>query len=293
MPIGARAARRGNAVVIAECRHTELWSGGGIRVESRRCDYGTGAWTDRLESAAFGVLLPIVGAYRLRSGAVTQFVERGCGSFRRPGEEVIGSGISRGHASTALYVDVDRFDPIDGADWPSGELFVGARLDLLHRLLRRELRAGLESSGVELRVVEVLGAAMEMDGPPARQPPRATARHRQITAEVLEALDQVDGSFSLIELSDTVGCSPFHLSRIFHQSSGVTLRQYRARARLAAALDLLEQGVRDLSLIAATCGFADHSHLTRTAIAQLGASPSRLRELLRDPSLADRHEPSL
>jgi transcriptional regulator GlxA family with amidase domain len=73
----------------------------------------------------------------------------------------------------------------------------------------------------------------------------------------------------------------------FYQSSGVTLRQYRARARLAAALDLFEQGVRDLSLIAATCGFADHSHLTRTAIAQLGASPSRLRELLRDPSLGD------
>jgi AraC-like DNA-binding protein len=268
----------------AECRHTELWSGGGIRVEARRCDYATEVWTDRLESVAFGLLLPIFGAYRLRTDGVTQFVERGCGCFRRPGEEIFGSGISRAHASTALYVDVDRFDAVDGVDWPAGELFVGARLDLLHRLLRRELRTGLDPGGVEMRVVELIGAAMDIDGAPARQPSGATARHRQITADVLEALERADGPFSLIELSHTVGCSPFHLSRIFHHSTGVTLRQYRARARLAAALDLLEQGVRDLSLIAATCGFADHSHLTRTANAQLGASPSRLRELLCDPS---------
>jgi AraC-like DNA-binding protein len=268
----------------AGCRHTELWSGGGIRVEARRCDYGTEVWTDRLESAVFGLLLPIIGAYRLRTDGVTQFVERGCGCFRRPGEEVVGSGISRAHVSTALYVDVDRFDAVDGVDWPSGELFVGARLDLLHRLLRRELRTGLDPGGVEMRVVELIGAAIDIDGAPARRPPGATARHRQITADVLEALEHADGSFSLIELAHTVACSPFHLSRIFHHSTGVTLRQYRARARLAAALDLLEQGVRDLSLIAATCGFADHSHLTRTANAQLGASPSRLRELLCDPS---------
>jgi hypothetical protein len=105
---------------------------------------------------------------------VTQFVERGCGCFRRSGEEVFGSGISRAHASTALYVDIDRFDAVDGADWPSGELFLGARLDLLHRLLRRELRGRLDPGGVEMRVVEVIGAAMEMDGPPARRAPGAT-----------------------------------------------------------------------------------------------------------------------
>jgi AraC-like DNA-binding protein len=275
---------RGCVVVTAECRHVELWSGGGLRVESRRCDYGSEVWTDQLQSDSFGVLLPIVGAYRLRTGRMTQFVDRGCGNFRRPGEEVVGSGITRAHASTALCVDVDRFDAVDGADWPPGERLVDARLDLLHRLLRRELRAGVDPSGVEMRAVEVIGVTLAMDGPPTRCPPGTAARHRQITADVLEALHGADGSFSLIELSRAVGCSPFHLSRIFHQTTGVTLRQYRVRARLRAALDQLEEGARDLSTIAATCGFADHSHLTRTAITQLGASPSRLRELLGDAS---------
>ena len=104
-----------------------------------------------------------------------------------------------------------------------------------------------------MRAVEVVGAALAMDAPPTRRPPRTTARHRQIVGEVLESLHRADDSFSLIELSRTVGCSPFHLSRIFHQTTGVTLRQYRARARLQAALELLEQG-GDLSTIAARAG---------------------------------------
>jgi AraC-like DNA-binding protein len=274
----------GDVVVTAECAHAELWSGGGIRVESRRCCYPSETWTDQAENDSFGVLLPINGAYRVRTGRVTQFVDRRCGNFRRPGDEVVGSGITRDHASTALYVDVDRFDAVDGDDWPTGERLVDARLDLLHRLLRRELRHDADPGAVEMRAVEVVGATLAIDGPPVRRSPGTSARHRQITAEVLEALHGAGQSFSLIELSRAVGCSPFHLSRIFHQTTGVTLRQYRARARLQAAMDLLEQGDRDLSTIAATCGFADHSHLTRTMIAQLGMTPSRLRELLRAPS---------
>jgi AraC-like DNA-binding protein len=267
--------------VTVECTHTELWSGDGIRIESRRCDYGSEKWTDQLYADSFGVLLPIGGAYRLKTGRVTQFVDRGSGSFRRPGEEVRGFGITRVHASTAVYVDVDRFDAVDGADWPSGERHVDAHLDLLHRLLRRDLRMGANSDDVEMRTVEVIGAALEVEAAPAAGRRSTTAaRHRQIAAEVLEVLHQANGSFSLIDLSRDVGCSPFHLSRIFHEATGVTLRQYRARTRLRAALDLLEQGERDLSAISATCGFADHSHLTRTAVAQLGASPTRLRELL-------------
>jgi AraC-like DNA-binding protein len=278
------AVSGGTDVVTVELTDTELWSGGGIMISSRRCRHLSEAWTELFRNGCFGVVLPVSGAYLRRAGGVTQFVGRGCGLLVRPGDEPFWAGVTQTHASTALTVCVDRFDAIDGADWPAGERLVDARLDLLHRLLRRELRAGVDSSGVEMRAVEVIGAALAVDAPPARRPPRVAARHRQITADVLAALHEADGSFSHIELSRTVGCSPFHLSRIFHQTTGVTLRQYRARTRLQAALDLLEQGAGDLSTIAATCGFADHSHFTRSAITQLGASPSRLRELLGDPS---------
>jgi AraC-like DNA-binding protein len=274
--------------MTAECVHRELWSSGGLRVESRCCDYGSEVWTDERQSDSFRMLLPIAGAYRLRTCGVTQFVDRGCGNFERPGEVVVGSGITRTHSSTALYVDLERFDAVDGADWPLGERAVNPRLDLLHRLLRRDVRSGVDSGEVEMRAVDLLGAALATDAPPARRPPDTAARHRKMAAEVLEALHSAGGLSSLVELSRSVGCSPFHLSRIFHETTGVTLRRYRAWARLRAALDLLEEGARDLSTVAATCGFADHSHFTRTATAQLGASPSRLRELLGHASCGDR-----
>jgi hypothetical protein len=43
----------------------ELWSGNGLRVESRRYDYGSEVWTDQRQTDSFGVQLPIGGAYRL------------------------------------------------------------------------------------------------------------------------------------------------------------------------------------------------------------------------------------
>jgi AraC-like DNA-binding protein len=274
--------------MTAECVHQDLlWSGSGLRVESRRYDYGSEVWTDQRQSDSFGVQLPIGGAYWLQSGGVTQFVDRGCGNFERPGEVRFGSGITRTHAATALCVDVEDFDAVDGTDWPLGERPVSARLDLTHRHLRRDLRTGVDSAEIEMRAVELLGAALATDAPPARRPPGTAARHRKLAADVLEALYNGGGSSSLIELARTVGCSPFHLSRIFHRTTGVTLRQYRAWARMRAALDLLEQGERDLSTVAARCGFADHSHFTRTATAQLGTTPSRLRDLLGDASRGD------
>ena len=149
---------------------TESWSGGGIRVLSRRCVHPSEIWIDRVRNRAFGVVLPIAAAYRRRTGRVTQFVDRGCGLAFRPAEEVFWKGVTRGHTSTALVVDVDRFDAVDGADWPVGERLVDPRLDLLHRLLRRELRAAVDPSSVEMRAVEVVGAALAMDAPPSGVP---------------------------------------------------------------------------------------------------------------------------
>jgi hypothetical protein len=73
---------------VAIEHHQELWSGSGITVESRRCDYGSDVWTMVHVADRFGVVLPTGGAYRANSGGLTQLVEPGCGAFRRPGDEV-------------------------------------------------------------------------------------------------------------------------------------------------------------------------------------------------------------
>jgi AraC-like DNA-binding protein len=63
----------------------------------------------------------------------------------------------------------------------------------------------------------------------------------------------------------------------------MTIPQYRRQLRVHAAVTEIAAGATDLAAIAATVGFADHSHMTRSIVARFGATPSRLRELLRAP----------
>jgi len=58
------------------------------------------------------------------------------------------------------------------------------------------------------------------------------------------------------------------------------------RAVPAIALESTTGERTDLASIAAAVGFADHSHMTRSIVAQFGTTPSRLRELLREPLVA-------
>ena len=74
--------------------------------------------------------------------------------------------------------------------------------------------------------------------------------------------------------------SPVHLTKMFRRVTGMTISQYRARLRVQAALERISGGDEDLSRIAASTGFADHSHMTRTIVAQFGHTPSALRNLL-------------
>ena len=66
----------------------------------------------------------------------------------------------------------------------------------------------------------------------------------------------------------------------FHEITGLTIPQYRKRLRIHDALRRLNDGEHDLAAIAVASGFADHSHMTRSIVAQYGAPPSRLRELI-------------
>jgi AraC-like DNA-binding protein len=64
---------------------------------------------------------------------------------------------------------------------------------------------------------------------------------------------------------------------MFRRVTGMTISQDRARLRVQAALERISGGEEDLSRIAASTGFADHSHMTRTIVAQFGHTPSALR----------------
>ena len=95
-------------------------------------------------------------------------------------------------------------------------------------------------------------------------------------------LDRPD--VSVLALAAEIGCSPFHLSRVFGRFTGRGVAAYRSSLRIAIVLDQLADGQGNLADVAAIAGFADHAHLSKTIRAQFGSTPSALRSALIQPT---------
>lgn len=99
--------------------------------------------------------------------------------------------------------------------------------------------------------------------------------------EVRKALsERASQPVRLDAVAQEAGVHPAHLSRAFRLHFGITPREFLRNVRLASAIDAFRHSSSTLSAIAADCGFADHAHLTRTARAEFGRTPSALRGAL-------------
>jgi AraC family transcriptional regulator len=77
-------------------------------------------------------------------------------------------------------------------------------------------------------------------------------------------------------LAKIAGRSPFHFTRMFARSVGMTPYRYVVHLRLRRALELMRDGRHGLAEIAAATGFADQSHLSRWVRRVHGVSPIEL-----------------
>lgn len=97
------------------------------------------------------------------------------------------------------------------------------------------------------------------------------------------------GEASLEALARRAGVSAAHASRTLTRTHGMSPQLLRRELRWRQALDLLA-GDHTLAEIAALSGFADQSHLTRTARAITGVTPSQLRRRIK--SVQDTRPPA-
>jgi AraC family transcriptional regulator len=99
-----------------------------------------------------------------------------------------------------------------------------------------------------------------------------------------DALDLLNAesphAVSVAAIARRVGVHPVHLARVCRRKLGCTVREYLRQRRTLAAWRACEEHGQPLSVIAARCGFADQSHMTRAFTRELGISPARLRRLL-------------
>ncbi|WP_424682279.1 helix-turn-helix domain-containing protein [Frateuria sp. YIM B11624] len=110
---------------------------------------------------------------------------------------------------------------------------------------------------------------------------------RRLAWRAREALlaDPADDA-GLAALAARVGCSPFHLTRVFRRAFGLCLADCRTRLRLALALERLADGADDLAALACELGFSHHSHFGATFRRHVGLTPGAARARLRAGGLA-------
>lgn len=107
----------------------------------------------------------------------------------------------------------------------------------------------------------------------------ARRQHRDLVEAAKVVINrELDAIPSLSQLAGMLDCSPFHLSRIFHRITGLSLRRYVTRLRVLAAAERLANGAPDLTNLALDLGYSDHSHFTNSFRKELGVPPSRFRE---------------
>ena len=177
-------------------------------------------------------------------------------------------------------VDAERED----APFPFTWALSTPRTFLLHHtLLARLRRAQTAPLAVEDQVFhlvdDLMARAYELfRGQRNRGGVEAARRHRALVEAAKLLIDQnVQHPPALGELADALGCSSFHLSRIFHREAGLPMRRYLDRCRLRTALERLAEGERDLTGLALDLGYADHSHFSNAFRREFAMSPSLFR----------------
>lgn len=102
-----------------------------------------------------------------------------------------------------------------------------------------------------------------------------TFRQERTVRDYVEA--HLGENVSLDDLAAAVALSRFHFARMFRQSVGTSPHEFVLEQRLARARAMLSRTNAPLPDVAASCGFADQSHMNRVFRKRVGQTPGQFR----------------
>ena len=156
-----------------------------------------------------------------------------------------------------------------------------SRAYMLQRMIVRSLQGGAPADPVALEgaALKILGEIAGSRGDLGRR--RDPARARRGYVEDTKALLQrrFREKLRLDDISRALHVSTYHLCRLFKEEAGEPIHRYLNRLRLRHAMESLAAGPVDLSDLAVSLGFADHSHFTAAFRREFGVSPGQVRRL--------------
>ncbi|WP_458462547.1 helix-turn-helix transcriptional regulator, partial [Paenibacillus sp.] len=88
----------------------------------------------------------------------------------------------------------------------------------------------------------------------------------------------IQKDITLSEIAAYADAAPAYLSNLFHQQTGLTIKQYQQKIRLQYACRLLRTTDAKVSDIAKQSGFSDRRYFTKVFKETYGASPQEYRK---------------
>jgi AraC family transcriptional regulator len=270
-----------------------LFSSSLVKVSDCTCDTPKSGRGRERSDPLSSITIARRGVHAYHALGQTALAETGIALLYRGGEPYcLSHPYDREHPdrSTCVEFDAALLDEMFGDNDPArgpGTL-ISPRTQLFNFQVIRALRSDASDRLAAEEMALTLLRAVASDFDLGRNDPRAPARIRQRIERARAFIaTQPDANHGLEEVAAAAACSPFHLARLFKRHTGMTLRGYRLRLRLATVLDLLADGATDLTALALHVGFSDHSHMTTSFRRIFGSTPSRLRDTLRAADLKE------
>ena len=259
-----------------------LYSSHDLSVDDVRCAAGISRWSPPEDTSTCAIVFVRRGCFQRQVDGHEVLVDPSVVYFERPGEEQrIRHPVEGGDACTVLTISAEVLRSIRALDMPlpAGSVRSSAPADLSHRRLLAGCLRDEDEAAEEhvIRLASMILASAEYRESSAR--PLTDAARRRLVDDARAVLSE-DLTLGLVEVARRIATSPHHLSRVFGWCTGESFSRYRTRLRVSLALERLQAGERNLADVAASTGFSDHAHLTRTLRRELGDSPSHLRILL-------------
>ncbi|MFD1557486.1 helix-turn-helix domain-containing protein [Paraburkholderia silviterrae] len=92
-------------------------------------------------------------------------------------------------------------------------------------------------------------------------------------------LAHIEDDVGLDQIASQCGLSVNHFVRAFRASTGTTPHRWLMAQRLNMAMRMMRDPGATLAEVAAACGFADQSHLTRVFVVRIGIPPGQWRRV--------------
>jgi AraC-like DNA-binding protein len=277
----AALRRAGDAGYVAPKLHaTVLAADEGLRLHHVHCACGESDYEARDVTPAPLFVFVEHGAFRRRTQDADVLVDVGFGYFAIPGcDEEFAHPNDGGDVCSSITMTRQLVAEITGGELALPERPVPIDAEA-YRCLRR-LVDDARRRGGEAWVehgINLFGGLIRANGvrSVAIRRPATRQAHRRLVDNARDAL-VADPSLGVTDLARMVGCSPYHLSRVFSRETGTTISAHRIRLRVREAVARVSAGEANLARLASELGFSDHSHLTRLLVRELGETPTALR----------------